>query len=453
MRAVDIIRKKRDGGALSEEEITFFINGIVSDDVPDYQASAFLMSVYQKGMSDKETVALTKAMLLSGSTLNMGGIIGPKVDKHSTGGVGDKTSIILAPLMATMGTKVPMISGRGLGHTGGTLDKLESIPGLRTDLLATEITQNIKELGMCMIGQTGDIAPADRKLYALRDVTATVESIPLIAASIMSKKLAEGLDGLLLDVKMGSGAFMKDMESARELARTLVSIGNSMGVKTVALISDMEYPLGRTVGNALEIKECISSLKGKGPHDLMELVYILAAWMLNISDAISEETPVKTISKMTMKNYRNEAYEFIEKGDAFKKFVEFIDAQHGDPEAAFHPNMLPAASNTKHIEAPEEGYIQGIDAGAVGMASVLLGAGRAKAEDPVDLAAGIILNRKPGDQVKKGEPIAMFHYNDDGMLDKAEDAFISGLTISRLDPAPRPPVLDILMDGSERGQG
>jgi pyrimidine-nucleoside phosphorylase len=445
MRAQDIIKKKRDGGKLAAEELKFFIDGLVAGIIPDYQGSAFLMSVFLKGMDDDETVSLTRAMMDTGEALALEGVPGPRVDKHSTGGVGDKPSIILAPLMATMGIKVPMVSGRGLGHTGGTLDKLESIPGLRTDLGQEELREHLKNPGLFMIGQTEGLAPADKKLYALRDVTATVESIPLIASSIMSKKLAEGAHGLLLDVKTGSGAFMKEPEQAMKLARTMVGIGNSMGVKTAALITDMDQPLGRTVGNALEIKECISALKGRGSGDIMELTLMLAAWMLNIADAISEETEVKKMNNFTLGKYQREAMEFIDKGDAFKKFVEFIDAQHGDPEAAFTPTLLPSASATKHITAEREGFIRKLDAECVGTAAMMLGAGRTRAEDTIDHAAGIILNKKVGDYVKAGEPVVQFHYNDENLLKDAEDAFRSGLDIGSRETATRPLVLGVVM--------
>lgn len=444
MRTQDIIRKKRDNGELGGEEIDFFVSGLAGGAIPDYQASAFLMAVYLNGMTEAETVSLTRAMLQSGATLSTGGVSGPKVDKHSTGGVGDKTSIILAPLVAAMGIRVPMVSGRALGHTGGTLDKLEAVPGLRTSLSPEEALRNLREPGFFIMGQTADIAPADRKLYALRDVTATVESIPLIAASIMSKKLAEGLDGLVLDVKTGSGAFMKTREDARALAGAMVNIGNSMGVKTVALITDMDQPLGRTVGNSLEIKECISALRGRGAEDLMDLTLTLAAWMLNIGDAVSEESELSPLTDFAMRNYRHEAMEYLEKGDAFRKFVEFMDAQGGDPEAAFKPASLPMAPETLQIKAGRGGYIQRLDAGAVGAASMLLGAGRERAEDAVDPAAGIVLNKKVGDKVEAGEPVAMFHFNDSKRANEAEEAFRLGLEIGDRDVAKRPLVLDVI---------
>lgn len=441
MRASDIIRKKRNGGELTAEEISF----VLSPEVPDYQVSAFLMAVCINGMTADETVSLTRAMISSGKRVDLSSVTGTKVDKHSTGGVGDKTSIIIAPLVASMGVKVPMMAGRGLGHTGGTIDKLLSIPGLRTDLSVEEFARAVEEVGFAIIEPSEEVAPADRRLYALRDVTATVESIPLIASSIMSKKLSEGIQGLLLDVKTGAGAFMKSLEDARTLARTMVDIGNSMGVLTVALVTDMEQPLGKTVGNSLEIKECISALRGRGAPDLMELSLTLTAWLLNLADAISEETPLKKLREDTLRKYKHEAMDFIEKGDAFKKFVDFVDAQHGDPEAAFSPNLLPHAPLTRYVNAPDEGVIRRLDAEAVGTASMLLGAGRRKAHDDIDAASGIILNNKSGDFVRKGEPVAMFHFRDEALFKLAEEAFLSGLEIGRRETAKRPLLWEVVI--------
>ncbi|MDP3259524.1 MAG: thymidine phosphorylase, partial [Thermodesulfovibrionales bacterium] len=411
MRAYDLIKKKRDGAELSKEELSFLITEYLSGKIPDYQMSAFLMAVYFRGMTDAETIALTELMLASGRRLDFSDISIPKVDKHSTGGVGDKTSIILAPLMAAMNVKVPMIAGRGLGHTGGTIDKLESIPGFRTDISAQEFKKNVRDIGFSIISQSDEIAPADKKLYSLRDVTATVESIPLIAASIMSKKLAEGIGGLVLDVKAGKGAFMKNINDARTLARTMVNIGNSMGVKTVAVITDMNQPLGKTVGNGLEIKECISALRGKMANDLKEVVLTLGSWMVYAADCVTEEVAVSRLPEHVIIKYKSELMDFIEKGDAFKKFVEFIDAQYGDPEVAFKPNMIPSASRVKEIRIPAKGYIQVMDAEKVGTASMLLGAGRRQAEDRIDHSAGIVLNKKTGDHTTPDEPVAIFHYN------------------------------------------
>lgn len=445
MRPYDIIRKKRDGEALSNEEIDFFIKGAASGEIPDYQASAFLMAVYLKGMDMDETVGLTKAMMKSGETLDFKSIDGPKVDKHSTGGVGDKTSIILAPLLASMGVRVPMVAGKSLGHTGGTIDKLSSIPGFRTSLETSEFKEIIKNIGASIMAQSTAFAPADKKLYSLRDVTATIESIPLISASIMAKKLCEGIDGLVLDVKTGSGAFMKSIDDSRRLGRAMVEIGLSMGVKTVAVMTDMGQPLGRTVGNSLEVKECITALKGKGAEDLMEVTLTLAAWMLNMSDAITEEVPMKKLSNWTLKKYKDEAFEFIERGDAFKKFVEMIDAQGGDPEVAFNPSMLQSAKNVMPINSPKDGYVRKLDAECVGRAALLLGAGREKADDVIDPAAGIVLNAKIGKKVSSGEPLAMLHYNDDTRLKDALDIFNSGVDIGDREIAKRPLVYEVVM--------
>ncbi len=435
MRAIDIIRKKRDGEAISKEETAFLINGHLKGDVPDYQMASFLMAVYHNGMADEETIALTEAMLASGRKIDMSGIQGVKIDKHSTGGVGDKTSLILAPLMAAMGLKMPMVAGRGLGHTGGTIDKLASIPGLRTSISVDDVRENLKTVGFSIMGQNSEIAPSDKRLYALRDATATVESIPLIAASIMSKKLAEGLDGLLLDVKTGSGAFMKDPEDAKKLARLMVKIGNSMGVKTVALITGMDTPLGRAVGNALEVKECVTALKGRCAPDLMELTMVLAAWMAHISDSISEETEPQKMNETLLKRYKDEIWDYIEHGDAFKKFIEFIDAQHGNPDAAFDPSLLPRAEHIMPILSPWSGFIKRLDAYAAGQASVILGAGRNRMEDEIDLAAGIVIGKKPGDPVAAGEPVATLYTNDASSLGKAEKLFLSGIEISDREPA------------------
>ncbi len=441
MRVYDLIKKKREGQSLTEAEIDFIIKGHVTGDVPDYQVAAFLMAVFFTGMTDEETVSLTKSMLSSGAVLDLSDIEGPKIDKHSTGGVGDKTSIILAPLMAAAGIKVPMISGRGLGHTGGTLDKLESIPGFRTDLSIQEFKRNIQKIGVSMIGQTAEIAPADKKLYALRDVTATVDSIPLIASSIMSKKLAEGIDGLVLDVKVGSGAFMKKFEDAKRLAKTMVKIGKEMGIKTVAILTDMEQPLGRTVGNGLEIKECISSLRGNWQEDLKEVTLTLGAWMIKLAEMVSDfnfegieniESCMASLQKL------------IDSGAAFKKFVEMIEMQYGDPEVAFKVGLLPAAKYMKQIMADNEGYIERVDAEMVGIASSILGAGRQRITDTIDHAAGIILNRKAGDYVKKGEQVAMLYTNKPESLEDAEDAFMAALKIGKERIAERKLILEVV---------
>ncbi len=445
MRIYDIIRKKRDRAELAEAEIEFFVQAVTNGSCSEPQASALLMAIFINGMSEAETVALTRAMLASGSTLETSEIPGMKIDKHSTSGVGDKTSIILAPLLAAMGVKVPMISGRALGHTGGTLDKIETIPGLSTALKPDEMTVLLKDIGMCMAGPTEDIAPADRILYPLRDATATVESIPLIAASIMSKKLSEGLDGLVLDVKTGSGAFMESLEDARALARTMISIGNSMGVKTVAVISNMDQPLGRTVGNALELKECLSALRGRWTDDLRDLTLTLAARTLQMNDALAEGAELGKMTEFTRRSYTHEAMEFLEKGDVFKKFVEFVDAQGGDPEVVFNPSTLPTASHVHEIKAEAAGVIRQLDARAVGTSAMLLGAGRKNPADEIDPAAGIILNRKTGETVDEGELIAIMHTNDPALTSEAEEAFRSGLVIAERGAVAKPIIHEVVM--------
>ncbi|MEK6682442.1 MAG: thymidine phosphorylase [Nitrospirota bacterium] len=423
MRVYDIILKKRNGNRLTKEEIAFVVDGYTKGEIPDYQISALLMAVYFQGMDDEETSDLTEAMMKSGEVYDLSAISGRKIDKHSTGGVGDKTSIILAPLMASAGLVVPMMSGRGLGHTGGTLDKLESIPGFRTNLTKEEFISNLKKINVAMTGQSASIAPADKKMYSLRDVTGTVESVPLIAASIMSKKLAEGIEGLVLDVKVGTGAFMKDIDDARRLARAMVDIGNLKGVKTVAIITAMEQPLGKTIGNSLEIKECISALRGKWPEDLKKVTLTLGAWMLRIADGISGQ------KAGDIQQYKERLEGLINNGAAFKRFVEMVDAQYGDPETAFKPSLLPSAKKIKQIIIQKEGYIQRMDAEKIGIASMMLGAGRQRIEDSIDHSAGIILNKKVGDYVKSGEQIAMFYYNDDKRLKEAEEVFLSGIEI------------------------
>lgn len=437
MRVCDIIRKKRDGLELSRDELAYVIGGYTSDRIPDYQVSALLMTVFFRGMSEEETVQLTGIMLNSGTVLDLSDIPGPKIDKHSTGGVGDKVSIILAPLLAAAGIIVPMIAGRGLGHTGGTLDKLEAIPGFRTSLSVSEFKENLRHAGLSIMGQTDEIAPADRKLYALRDVTATVDSIPLIASSVMSKKLAEGIQGLVLDVKTGSGAFMKGREEARRLAKTMVKIGKSSGVSTVAILTDMDQPLGKTVGNSIEIKECISALRGKWSDDLREVTLALGVWMLDMAASVSG--PIFHLAGRDVgraEDYRKGLEDLISSGAAFKKFVEMVHSQQGNAETLFKPGLLPAARVTKQIRADKEGYIQKMDAEKVGRASMLLGGGREKINDVIDHSAGIILNRKVGEQVRPGEALAMFHYNDGSRVGAAEEMFLSGIEIGpdRIEP-------------------
>jgi pyrimidine-nucleoside phosphorylase len=399
-RAIDLIRKKRDGGELSREEIEALVQGYTRGDVPDYQASAWLMAAFLRGLDRAETASLTEAMLHSGEVLDLSDFPAAKVDKHSTGGVGDKTSLVLAPLVAAGGLIVPMISGRGLGHTGGTLDKLESIPGFNVNLSIARFREVLKACGCCMIGQTAEIAPADKKLYALRDVTGTVESPFLICASIMSKKLAEGVDGLVLDVKTGSGAFMKTEEESVFLAELLVETGERMGKKMVALITDMDQPLGFAVGNSLEVQEILQILGGKGPEDLRELCKELAAWMFVVGGRSATLADAKALAE-----------ELIDSGKALAKFREMVELQGGDPETVDNPSLLPKAKHSLEIRSPRAGYVTAIDSEAIGTACVMLGGGREKKEDAIDPAVGIVLHKKISDRVAHREPLCTIHYN------------------------------------------
>jgi pyrimidine-nucleoside phosphorylase len=403
VRAYELIHRKRDGETLPPEAIAALVDGFTRGDVPDYQMAAFCMAVFFRGMDEAETLALTRAMLHSGDVLDLSDIPGAKVDKHSTGGVGDKVSLPLAPLAAACGVKVPMISGRGLGHTGGTLDKLEAIPGFRVDLPVERFRELVASVGACLIGQTARLAPADRKLYALRDVTATVESIPLIAGSIMSKKLAEGIDGLVLDVKVGSGAFMKRRDDARALARTLAAIGRGMGKQVTALLTNMDQPLGRAVGNALEVVESVELLEGGGPADLRECTVELTAEMLLLAH-VAADLPAA----------RRAVEAAIADGRGLRKLEEIVEAQGGDPRALRDRARLPRAPRTLEVPAPADGVVTAIDAEAIGLAAVALGAGRARVEDRVDPAVGILVHRKLGDRVERGEPLATIHHGERG---------------------------------------
>ena len=418
MRAVDVIMKKRDGGALSREEIRFFVDGVTAGTLPEYQASALLMAILLRGMTAEETAWLTDAMVHSGVRVDLADIPGVKVDKHSTGGVGDKTSLILAPLAAACGVPVPMMSGRGLGHTGGTLDKLEAIPGFRVNLSLEEMKAALKRTGCAMIGQTAQIAPADKKLYALRDVTGTVESIPLISASIMSKKIAEGIDALVLDVKTGSGAFMKTEADSRRLAESLVSIGNASGVKTEAVITAMETPLGLAVGNALEVVECIEVLKGGGPSDLTDVSIELTARMLVLGRVAGDLAGAK-----------KQARDAIASGAGLERFRQIIEAQAGDPRVVDDYSRLPHVAERHVISAARGGYLTRLDAELVGRASVSLGAGRDRVEDPVDFAVGIMIKAKPGDEVRAGDAVLELHYRDPARLDAALALAVRAVTI------------------------
>ena len=434
MRAVDIIQRKRDGEELGRDEIAFFVDGYTRGSIPDYQASAFAMAVFFRGMTSPETVALTESMMRTGEVLDLSDLPGPRVDKHSTGGVGDKTSLILAPLAAAAGAYVPMISGRGLGHTGGTLDKLESIPGFRVGLSLKEFRETLRKCGLGLIGQTPEIAPADRKLYALRDVTATVESLPLIASSIMSKKMAEGIDALILDVKTGDGAFMKKFEDSKALAEAMVRIGRGMGKKVSALITDMEQPLGRTVGNALEVKESVETLQGHGPKDLESLSLELAAWMLHLGGIAPG-----------LEAARTRVRDALASGAGLRKFQEVIGLQGGDPRVCDDTSRLPQARERIELRSEAEGRVAGIACRAVGHAAMLLGAGRETVDSRVDSAVGIVLHKKVGDPVREGESLMTLHVNDRGRLEEATRLLRQAVRIAREAP-PATPVVRLVLD-------
>lgn len=404
MLMVDIIRKKRDGGSLTKEEIEFFINGYVKGEIPDYQVSALMMAIFFKGMNDEETGNLTLAMLHSGEKLDLSSIKGFKVDKHSTGGVGDKTSLVLTPMVAACNVPVAKMSGRGLGHTGGTIDKLESFKGFSTAISNEQFINNVNTVGISIMGQTKDLAPADKLLYALRDVTATVDNMSLIASSIMSKKLAAGADGIVLDVKSGSGAFMKNDRDAFELAEKMVAIGKHSGVKTMAVISDMDQPLGRAVGNAIEVREAIDTLYGRGPEDLRELCLTLGSYMVSFAKNV---TPDEARSMLS---------EVLENKKALDKLADFIEAQGGDRNDVYNPDNLPKASKTIEFKADRDCYVSSIMSEDIGTASLLLGGGRRSKEDVIDLSVGIYLNKKVGEKCSKGECIATLYGNDDGKL-------------------------------------
>lgn len=398
----EIIKKKREGMLLTKEEIDFSISGYTEGSIPDYQMAALLMAIVLRGMDEKETLHLTEAMLSSGETFDLSGIEGKKVDKHSTGGVGDKVSLILAPLAASCGVIVPMISGRGLGHTGGTLDKLESIPGFRTDLSSGEFYSLLERIGVAMMGQTEEVAPADRKMYSLRDVTGTVESIPLITASILSKKLAEGIDGLVLDVKCGAGAFMKNVNDAEALARSMAKVVKGFGKECVSVITNMERPLGRHVGNSLEVIESIECLKGRGTQDLMEVTYALTREMLVMGE--------RAENKDTAQQLLEEA---IGSGKALERFRKMVEHQGGDPHVVDDYSILPLAGNAEAIRADRSGFITGIDAYQVGLVTLALGGGRKKKEDAIDPGVGIVFERRDGAWVEEGDVIATVYHGEE----------------------------------------
>jgi len=428
MLALDLIIKKRNGGKLTKEEIEYFVDRYTKGEIPDYQASAFLMAVFFNGMDTDETLWLTEAMLHSGDIVDLSCIPGVKVDKHSTGGVGDKTTLVIAPVVASYGVPVAKMSGRGLGHTGGTIDKLESIPGFRTSLSREEFVANVKEIGIAVAGQTDNLVPADKKLYALRDVTGTVENISLIAASIMSKKLASGSDAIVLDVKVGSGAFMKTIAEAEKLAGLMVDIGRGAGKKTVALITDMDRPLGNKIGNAMEVCEAVDILSGKGPCDLKEVCVELAANMLFVA------------GKGDIEYCRSLAAEAIEKRTALNKLTEMVIRQGGDPKVIEDTSKLPKARYKAEWKAETAGYIEKMHAEKLGYASLILGAGRKSKEDIIDHSAGIELLKKPADKVEQGETLAILHTSDENRIPGAL-AILKTAVSTGPDPVPKPPLV------------
>jgi pyrimidine-nucleoside phosphorylase len=434
LRAVDIVQRKRDGQELSPEEIAFFIRDYAAGQIPDYQASALAMAVFFRGMTPGETLALTESMMRTGEVLDLSDLPGPKVDKHSTGGVGDKTSLVLAPLAAACDVYVPMISGRGLGHTGGTLDKLESIPGFRVGLSIDEFRSVLKKAKLGLIGQTPQIAPADRKLYALRDVTATVESLPLISASIMSKKMAEGIDALILDVKTGDGAFMKTFPESKALAEAMVAIGRGMGKKVAALITDMDQPLGRTAGNALEVAECLDTLKGRGPKDLESLSIELAAWMLFLAGSVPNLDAARQKARTTLTS-----------GAGLRKLQQVIELQGGDPRVCDDPARLPRARETVDLKADRDGRVAKVACRSLGHAAMLLGAGRETVTSRIDPAVGLVFHKKLGDLVIEGEPLLTLHVNDRQRLEEALALLKAAIKLAPEAP-PRQPLIQAVLD-------
>lgn len=429
MRMYDIIKTKRDGGVLSKEQIDYFVKEYTNGMIPDYQVAALLMAVYFQGMNEAETLALTLAMAESGDCLSLSAIHGVTADKHSTGGVGDKTTLVLAPMAAVLGVKMAKMSGRGLGHTGGTIDKLESFPGFSTALSEEKFIQNVNTIGMAITGQTGNLAPADKKLYALRDVTDTVDSLPLIASSIMSKKIAAGADTIVLDVKVGSGAFMKTEEAARKLAKEMVRIGHGAGRKTAAVISEMDEPLGFSVGNALEVIEAIDTLKGNGPKDLEDLCVALGSYMLVSAGKADSLEEAADKLRGTLKD-----------GSAYEKMIEFVTAQGGSREDVENPQRLLHATYTDTITAPKTGYIAHIQSEEVGLAAMTAGGGRETKDSVIDLSAGIVLNKKVGDFVKENEPLARLYANDKAKLEAAKKRLAGAYSFSE-EPVPVRPLI------------
>lgn len=425
MRMYDLIMKKRSGMALTKNEIEFMVSEYTAGHIPDYQMSAMMMAVYFQKMTPEETAALTMAMANSGEMLDLSGIGGVTVDKHSTGGVGDKTSIALAPMAAACGIKIAKMSGRGLGHTGGTIDKLESFPGFSTEITSEHFIKQVNRIGISIMGQTLNIAPADKKLYALRDVTATVDNMSLIASSIMSKKLASGADAIVLDVKTGSGAFMKKEEDAFALAEEMTVLGRHAGRKTIAIVSDMNQPLGFAIGNALEVKEAIDTLRGRGPKDFVELCMTLGAQMLI---AGNKAQTVKEAEEMLQQS--------IEDGSALKKLAEFVEAQGGDASAVYDTSLLPAASIVEEIPSPQEGYLERIICDEIGICSLILGGGREQKDSAIDLSVGLVIHKKVGDYVKCGESLAAIYANDKEKLEAAKMRFLNAYTFSKTSTGP-----------------
>jgi len=432
MRMYDIIEKKRDGGELTEEEIRFFVDGCTSGDIPDYQTSALLMAIYLKGMTERETVSLTLAMATSGDTVDLSGIDGVTCDKHSTGGVGDKTTLVVAPMVVAMGGTVAKLSGRGLGHTGGTVDKLESIPGFRTSLSTQAFTALAKRNRICVAGQSGNLVPADKKIYALRDVTATVGSIPLIASSIMSKKLAAGSECIVLDVKVGSGSFMKDAAQARLLAETMVNIGKAAGRKMAAVLTDMDIPLGNAVGNILEVKEAIEVLNGRGPEDVREICSVLAANMVALFSGEEIDACILRAKKT------------LEDGSAMREFIRLVSGQGGDVDYVLSPEKFPEAEFTFDIKASSNGYISHINTETVGTVASVLGAGRISKDDSIDPCAGIVFKKKTGDAVCEGEIIATLYTDSPESIPLASELLLKAVDISAEKPNGTPIVIDVI---------
>lgn len=435
MRMYDIIQRKRDNKELSGEEIQFFVEEYTAGNIPDYQAAALAMAIFFNGMTPEETAALTLAMAHSGDVMDLSPIKGVKVDKHSTGGVGDKTSLVLGPMVAALGVPVAKMSGRGLGHTGGTIDKLESFPGFQTGIPEQEFFDNVNRIGIAIAGQTGNLAPADKKLYALRDVTATVESIPLIASSIMSKKIAAGADVIVLDVKVGSGAFMKDEESAVKLADTMVRIGDNVGKKTMAVVSDMDEPLGYAVGNALEVKEAIDTLAGNGPQDLYELCLELGSHMVAGAGKAQNCAEAKEMLAGTIKD-----------GSALRKLAELVEAQGGNPEAVYDTELLPKASVEYEYRADTKGYVSRIVCDIVGTSAMVLGGGRENKDSVIDLSVGIVLEAKKGAYVHKGDVLARFYANDENKLSDAVKRFADAYVIEDTKPAGSRLIKKVIME-------